>query len=206
LSILRPIAFAFTGTSLTTGRLACPDISWVPRLMRELRQQPECKGEVIVWNMGKGSQTSDWGRTNAPELSNLRPSHILFEGFGINDCAIGPLTLAQSAANFSAMVAEWRGNIPGVDLTHQTMSPASAGDSSRTQLQAYYDQELSLAASLGIPSLNHTPGWAPITAANTNGAPAGDGLHPLWSVFSLYSYPSILAWAKAKMAAYGPWQ
>jgi hypothetical protein len=205
MSQLRPIVFAITGTSLTTGRLGCPDVSWVPRLRDQLRQQPECKGDVIVYNQGKGSQTSDWGRTNAPELSKLKPTHILFEGFAINDCAIGPLTLAQSAANLSAMVAEWRTNIPGVDLTHQTMSPAASDDANRTNLQTFYNQELALAAAAGIPSLNHTPAWPAITADNTNGAPSGDKLHPLFAgVFAAYSYPSILAWAKARMASFWP--
>lgn len=202
-----PIVFAFTGTSLTTGRLACSDVSWVPRLAQQLRQQPEAKGRVVVYNMGKGSQTSDWGLTNAPLISSLKPTHILFEGFAINDCAIGPLSLAHSEANFRAMVAEWRNNIPNVDLTHQTMSPAWVGDAARVSLQTYYNQELALAVALGIPSLNHTPGWPAIDATNTNGAPGGDCLHPLFTgVFDTYSYPAILAWAKAKMAAYGPWQ
>ena len=42
MSIRPPIVFAFTGSSLTTGRLACADVSWVPRLMSDLRQAPEC--------------------------------------------------------------------------------------------------------------------------------------------------------------------
>jgi len=201
MSLLKPIVFAFTGSSLTTGRLST---DWVPRLLQRLPQEPECKGQVVVYNMGKGSQTSDFGRTNAPELSKLKPTHILFEGFAINDCAIGPLTLAQSTANFQAMVSEWRLNIPGVDLTHQTMSPAWSGDVNRTNLQGFYNNELANAAALGIPSLNHTPGCAPIDASNTNGAPSGDNLHPIQSYFDTYEYPSILAWAKAKMAAYWP--
>jgi hypothetical protein len=195
-----PIVFAFTGSSLTTGRLSG---DWVPILMKRLRQEAEAVGEVVVYNMGKGSQTSDWGRTNAPELSKLKPTHILFEGFAINDCAIGPVSLASAAANFDAMVSEWQTNIPGVDLTHQTMSPAAAADVNRTSLQTYYDQELAKAAAHGISSLNHTPNWPAITTANTSGAPSGDLLHPLFTgVFETYSYPDILAWAKAKMAAY----
>lgn len=200
-----PIVFAFTGSSLTTGRLACSDVSWVPYLLRDLRQQPECKGEVIGYNMGKGSQTSDWLLTNAPEITKLKPTHILFEGMGINDCAIGPVSLVKAAQNFNACVAEWQGNIPGVDLTHQTMSPAAVADANRVNLQTYYTQELARAAALGIASLNHTPAWPAIDASNTDGAPSGDSLHPLWTaVFATYSYPSILAWGKAKMAAFWP--
>jgi hypothetical protein len=201
MSLRKPIVFALTGSSLTTGRLST---DWVPRLMVQLRQQPECKGEVVVYNMGKGSQTSDFGRTNAPLLSQLKPTHILFEGFGINDCAIGPLTLSQSTANFNAMVSEWRANIPGVDLTHQTMSPAWVSDTNRTNLQNFYNNELANAATLGVASLNHTPAWAPIDASNTYGAPSGDCLHPIQAAFDAYSYPSILAWAKSKMGAYWP--
>lgn len=205
MSLLRPIVFAFTGSSLTTGRLACSDVSWVPRLAKDLRQQPEAKGRVIVYNMGKGSQTSDWLLTNAPLISSLRPTHILFEGMGINDCAIGPVTLTKAARNFDACVAEWRGNIPGVDLTHQTMSPAAASDTNRTNLQTYYDQELAQATSHGITSLNHTPGCPALTTSNTNGAPSGDLLHPLFTgYFDTHQYPTILAWGVAKMAAYWP--
>lgn len=205
MSILRPIVFCFTGSSLTTGRLACSDVSWVPRLAKDLRRQPEAKGRVIVYNMGKGSQTSEWLLTQAPVISSLRPTHILFEGMAINDCAIGPVTMAKAAQNFDACVAEWRANISGVDLTHQTMSPAAVADANRVNLQAYYDQELAQAVSHGVPSLNHTPGWPAIDASNTNGAPSGDSLHPLFTgVFATYSYPSILAWGVARMAAFWP--
>lgn len=195
-----PIVFAFTGSSLTTGRLSA---DWVPRLFAQLPGEVEARGRVVVYNMGKGSQTSDWGVSNAPEISKLKPTHILFEGFAINDCAIGPVSLVKAAANFDSMVAEWRANIPGVDLTHQTMSPANSGDVNRTNLQTYYTQELARATAHGITSLNHTPGWPAIDASNTYGAPSGDTLHPIWAgVFQTFSYPSILAWAKAKMAAY----
>ncbi len=194
-----PCVFAFTGTSLTTGRLSA---DWVPRLLARLPQEPECQGQVIIHNMGRGSQTSDWGVTNAPNLSALKPNFILFEDFGINDCAIGPVTLSQAAINFDTMVTEWRAKIPGVSLTHQTMSPASASDANRTNLLDYYGQGLTKAAAAGIPSLNHTPNWPTnLDASNTYGAPSGDGLHPIWpGVFETFSYPLILSWAKSKMA------
>lgn len=167
MSTRQPIVFAFYGTSLTTGRLSA---DWVPRILNRLKQEPEAKGPVLVYNMGRGSQTSNWGVDNAYTVADVRPTHILFEDFGINDCAIGPVTLPQAAANFDAMVSVWRDNIPGVYLTHQTMSPAAASDSLRTNLPAYYAQGLSKAAAAGIPSLNHTPDWPPITSANTYGA------------------------------------
>lgn len=196
---LKPFTLACYGTSLTTGRLSS---DWVIELKRDLQQQEEAKGEVIVYNAGKGSQTSDWGRENAYTLTALRPSHILFEGFGINDCAIGPVSLVQAAINFNSMVDQWQAGIPGVYITHQTMSPAAASDTNRTQLQNYYNQELSLATAQGITSLDHTPGWPAITALNTFN---GDLLHPIWpNVFQTYSYPTILTWAKARMAEYWP--
>ena len=200
-----PIVFGFHGTSLTAGRLACPDKNWVEHFLADMRAQPECKGQVIGYNTGKGSQTSDWGAANAYVLAGLKPTHILFEGFGINDCAIGPVSLAQAAANFDSMVATWRAGNPDVALTHQTMSPAAPDDALRTQLQAYYDQELARATANGVPSLNHTPNWPELTAANTNGAPAGDKLHPLWAgVFQAYSYPAIRAWGIAQLATHWP--
>lgn len=195
--IKKPFVLACYGTSLTTGRLSG---DWVPYLQKDLRQQPEAAGKVILLNMGKGSQTSDWGRDNAYLISELRPSHILFEDFGINDCAIGPVTLPNAAFNFNSMVDDWQANIPGVYITHHTMSPAAAADTFRTNLQQYYDQGLSLAASQGITSLNHTPAWPAITAANTFN---GDSLHPLFpGVFENYSYPSIKTWARSRMAEF----
>lgn len=167
MSFLPPIVFAFYGSSLTTGRLSA---DWVPRLLARLKDEPEALGEVIVYNLGKGSQTSDWGLANAPGISALKPTHILFEGFAINDCAIGPVSLAAAASNFNGMVSEWRSNIPGVDLTHHTMSPAAAADVNRVNLQTYYTQELARATALGVTSINHTPGWPAITEANTQGA------------------------------------
>lgn len=181
MSFLPPIVFAFYGSSLTTGRLSA---DWVPRLQQRLPAEPEALGEVVVYNLGRGSQTSDWGLANAPGVSALKPTHILFEGFAINDCAIGPVSLATAAANFSGMVAEWQANIPGVDLTHQTMSPAAASDVNRTNLQAYYDQELARAVLHDIPSLNHTPGWPAITEVNTQGALGF--IYPIPSGFSAW--------------------
>lgn len=201
--ILPPCTFGFHGTSLTAGKWACPDQNWVEYFLADMRSLPECRGDVIGFNTGKGSQTSDWGAANAYLLAGLRPKFILFEGFGINDCAIGPVSLVTAAANFDSMVATWRAANPDVDLTHQTMSPASVDDANRVNLQAYYDQELARAAANDLPSLNHTPNCAPVDTSNTQGAPAGDKLHPLWSnYFKLYLYPTIRAWGASKVAAH----
>lgn len=195
--ILPPIVFGFYGASLTTGRYSA---SWVPRLLAQLPAQPEAVGPIIGHDLGSESdQTSSWGLTNAPTVSVLKPTHILFEGFGAMDAGVVSLPLA--ATNFEGMVAEWAAAVPGVSLTHQTMHPGPIDDPTAMSLrQSYYDQELALAVSLDVASLDHTPAWPAITALNTFN---GDKLHPVWDgAFALYSFPTILAWAREKMAAY----
>jgi hypothetical protein len=80
--------------------------------------------------MGHGGWTSADILAGAPTLTSLKPTHILFEGGAINDCVDsggGPaISRAQHILNIQAMVALWRANIPGVDLTIQTMSSVSA--------------------------------------------------------------------------------
>lgn len=198
--IRKPFVLAVLGTSLTSGRLASPPRPWDIELAKDLRTHTSCKGEVIVHSMGKGSQTSNWGVTQAPIVSALRPTHVLFEGFGINDCAMG-VSLAQAASNFDSIVASLRAGNPDVVLCHQTMSPAGASDSFRTNLQAYYDQELARAGANSVESLNHTPNWPSPLPSNITFEL--DGLHPIWSNgtqgFAHYSYPNILFWATAQI-------
>ena len=82
--IKRPFVLALLGTSLTNGRLAAPPNGWDLELKRHMMSSPECKGEVQIINLGKGSQTSDWGVLQAPLIRDLRPTHLLMEDFAIN--------------------------------------------------------------------------------------------------------------------------
>lgn len=173
MAVLPPFVLAIIGTSLTSGFLSA---DWVPRLARELLNQPQAKGPVVVYNLGKGSQTStSWGVPQAPLISALKPTHVLFEGFGINDSVdfgAGPsVTRAQHILNIQAMVAEWQANIPGVDLTIQTMSPVAVYNTIRPALADYYADEVATGTTLGIRVLDNYAGWPkPLPGNISNGA------------------------------------
>lgn len=199
--VLPPFVAAFLGTSLTSGRLAA---DWVPTLNREIREFPEAVGPVVILNLGKGSQNSAWGVTQAPLLTALKPTHILFEGFAINDCidlGAGPaITRAQHILNIQTMVAGWRAGIPAVDLTIQTMSSISAANAAqRPNLADYYADEIATGATLGMRTLDNYANWPkPLNPALTD---SGDGLHPIWAgAVDTYLYPAIKAWARDRMA------
>ena len=178
-----PFVLALLGTSLTiTGRFSA---DWATKLARELQTYPEAVGPVRVLNLAKGSQTStSWGIVKAPEISGLKPTHILTEGFAINDCVDsggGPaVSRAQHILNIQAMVAEWQANIPGVDITLMTMNPVSTLVATlRPALADFYADEIATATTLGVRVLDNyggvaggpAGGWPkPMDASKTNGA------------------------------------
>lgn len=203
--VRKPFVLALTGTSLTTGRLSA---DWRATLNRELPLQPEAKGPVRVYDLGRGSWTSQDILDAAPRVSALRPTHILFEGGGINDCpdfGSGPvISRAQHILNIQAMYAEWTGAVPGVDLTIHTMNPVStAGAAIRPALADYYGDEIAVGATLGIRTMDHYAAWPkPLPPELTYD---GDGLHPIWTgAVDTYLYPAVLAWARARMAEHWP--
>lgn len=199
-----PFVLAIIGSSLTTGRLSA---DWVPTLQHDLPLQPEAKGPIRIYNRGHGSMASDWLLTQAQAIADLNPTHVLTEGFAINDCVdfgTGPYqTRAQHIANIQASVAIWRTH-PDVDITIQTMSSVSAAVAvGRPALADYYADELALGATLGLRAIDNYAGWPkPLDPAFTN---AGDGLHPVWTgAVDTYLYPNVLAWARARMAEFWP--
>ncbi len=155
-----PLVLMLGGSSLTSGRLCNPPYPWTMRLLADMQAHPACKGQVIIINTGKGSQTSDYGASEATLMAPLRPTHVLMEDFGINDCAIGPVSIPQATANFYSMVASYRAANPNVIIAHQTMSPASAGDANRTNLATYYANGTTNATALGIETLENYLGTA----------------------------------------------
>lgn len=189
--IKRIFDVACYGTSLTTGRLST---AWPAELERALAQAVD--RPVRIYDLGKGGQTSDWGVANMGRAADRNPRLILFEGFAINDCAIGPVTRAQHGANIDTMVAYWRSRCPATRLCIQTMSPASSGDSFRTNLGDYYADEISRAAALGIDCLNHYDNWPkPLPTALTQLDPATglpDGLHPTLAANRQYFFPTVV--------------
>lgn len=205
-----PFVLALAGTSLTQGRLATPPTSWALRLLTEMRASEECKGVVRVVNSGVGSSTSGTsaapagGITQARIFSPQRPTHLLMEDFGINDCVpSSAISLVQQTANLNTIRDLYVAANPDVVIVHQTMSSASAADVNRTTLADYYANGTTWAASHGLLTLDNYADWPkPLNPADTVD---GDGLHPLWdNVFQTYSYPNILTWARDAMAAFWP--
>lgn len=158
--ILKPFVLMLGGTSLTSGRLCNPPIPWTQYLYDDMIGAAECQGPVIIINTGKGSQTSDFGASQAALMAPLRPTHVLMEDFAINDCAIGPVSIPQATANFNSMVASYRAARSDVVIVHQTMSPAAATDASRVNLPTYYTNGLTNAALNGLISLDNYGGTA----------------------------------------------
>lgn len=184
--IQRTMTLMLGGTSLTAGRLCNPPLPWTYYLFEDMKASPECQGPVRIINTGAGSQTSNFGASQAILKAPLRPTHVLMEDFAINDCAIGPVTIPQATANFNSMVASYRAANPDVVIVHQTMSPASAGDASRTNLPIYYDNGLANAVLNDIESLDNyhgtllvPGGWPkPLPQNLTVAAPGPDGFSP----------------------------
>lgn len=156
--IQKTMTLMLGGTSLTAGRLCNPPLPWTRYLYEDMIAAQECQGPVRIINTGKGSQTSNFGASQAILMAPLRPSHVLMEDFGINDCAIGPVSIPQATINFNSMVASYRAARSDVVIVHQTMSPASAGDTFRTNLAAYYTNGLANAALNGLESLDNYNG------------------------------------------------
>lgn len=183
----RAYTIALGGTSLTNGRLAT---DWDKDLRWSLKAVVD--REVIVVNFGKGSQTStSWGVPTAAEIAAIQPDLIVSEGYAINDCAMD-VSRTDHNANLDTMISTWKTQSPRSRICIQTMSPASSGDSLRTQLGDYYNDEIDKAVQWGVDSLNHYIDWPnPLPVALTQ---SGDGLHPIKSANRQYFFPSLLAY------------
>lgn len=218
-AVRKPFVLGLYGTSLTQGRL---NAGWTSWLTAELQQYPEAKGPILIFNQGSGSKNSDWGLANIALVADQRPSHVLTEGFSINDAAltdgVNPqVTIANHNVNVTGMVAALRAARADVDITIQTMNDVNAaGAGLRPNLAGYYTRDQVLAGTLGLGLINNYYGQA--------GGPVGgwpkpgpdvlyqldpgtglpDGLHPTPEALKVYLYPNVITWARAKMAAYWP--
>ena len=218
-TVRTPFVLVTYGTSLTTGRLSA---SWPERFAQGIIGAPECVGPVIVYNMGKGGETSVWGAANAYIAAAMKPTHILSEGFAINDCFGGASPVVSQAnhlTNMASMRSTWRASNPTVDITWQTMSSVDAtAATNRTLLANYYADEMTYATSSGDSKIDNylgaggdypvdtrTTGWIkPLTTALTYVVDGvNDGVHPIWTgAVDTYLYPNVYWWARNKMATF----
>jgi len=212
-TVRAPFVLVTYGTSLTTGRLSA---TWPERLVQGIIGAPECVGPFILYNMGKGGQTSVWGAANAYLAADMKPTHILSEGFAINDCFGGASPVVSQAnhlANMASMRSTWRASNPSVDITWQTMSSVDTTVATgRTLLANYYADEMTFATSNGDSKIDNylgaggtypgpSTGWIkPLTTSLTYD---NDGLHPIWAgAVDTYLYPNVYWWARNKMATF----
>lgn len=200
--IRKPLILGLFGTSLTEGRL---NADWPAgyRFIAAARALPSCVGPLKVVNQGKGSQNSDWGAANAHFLAEERCTHILTEGFAINDsvvvAGVPAVSRPNHRVNMQTMHDLWIAANPAMQITWQTMNPVGlAGQPLRPNLGLYYGDEIDQAGIMGDSSLDNYPGWPnPLPTALTN---AGDDLHPIWpGAVDTYLFPNALAWLNARM-------
>lgn len=161
--VLKPFVLACYDTSLGAGRLSA---DWVPALNAQIRDFPEAKGPIYVYNMGHGGWTSNDLLAGVGDVINLKPTHLLTELGAINDCpdfGSGPaVSLTTKNANNQQMLQALLNGVPSIDVTVMTMSSVSAIQTSRTQLGTYYAAEIATAQSFGLRVLD-----------NYNGVPGG---------------------------------
>lgn len=209
LFVKKPFVLAVLGTSLTAGRLS--GNLWWQRFYEQLRCAPEAVGPVVMRNFGQGSQTSVYGVATAPDIAAYNPTHILSEGFAINDSAFG-ISRPDHLANMQTMHDIWKTRNPAVDITWQTMNGVStAGMPLRPDLPLYYDDEITKAAAMGDRMLDNyygaqsppgvVGGWPkPLPEYMTDN---NDGLHPIWDgALEIYLWPNVYFWARLRMAEY----
>lgn len=203
----KPFILAVLGSSLSAGRLS--GNLWWQRLMENARAVPEAVGPVVLQNFGKGSQTSVYGVATAPDIAAFNPTHILSEGFAINDSAFG-ISRPDHTANMLTMHNIWKAKNPAVDITWQTMNGVStAGMPLRPALPDYYADEVVNAAAMGDRMLDNyagaqsppgvVGGWPkPLPDYLTDNS---DGLHPIWDgALELYLWPNVIFWLRLRMA------
>lgn len=195
MTIVRPSMVIVThSSSLGAGRLST---GWPRRLLRSLKGQPECKGPLMLHDMGHGGWTSLDLLNDAANVAALNPTHALFEGGSINSsvvtAGVPARTRAQQIADILARVAIWQAERPGIDLTIQTMNPVSAaGAALRPNLADYYADEVALAATSGWDYRDHYADWVkPLPDNLSNGytpqtyaAPAG---YAIWDAAGAFN-------------------
>lgn len=211
----KPITIGLFGDSTFYGRLAgvTDGRQWMTRLYEQLQQQPEAIGDIILVNMGQGSQTSDWGVANAPRLAALRPDFVLNGFTGINDSVVTggtpAVSLSTAQSNLASMRAIFKAANPNVVTAWALMNGVGDGDAQtlRPNLPNYYSQAKTYAQSVGDDCIDNyngmsapgqPGGWVkPLPGYMTDN---GDKLHPLGLWFDVYAMPNILFWCRRVMA------
>jgi hypothetical protein len=164
MTIPRPYTIACFGTSLTTGRLSG---GWPTKLQNALSSS--VNRPIRVFDVGKGSQTSDWGVANIFNAGQHKPNAAIIE-FSINDAAPSLFTggLSGHTTNMNAIIDGLRTYNPSIDITLASMSPLGLdGATLRPDLASFYASDATIASNKGCRFLNINADWLAALGAST---------------------------------------
>jgi acyl-CoA thioesterase I len=166
----KPLLIAALGTSLTARG------AWLQGLPDAL--EPMVRRPVRALNFARVGATSRWGLAVLDEVAQAGPDIAIIE-FASNDAALHRrVSLAESAANLTAIIRRLHTANEAIRVYLMTMSPAvGLRGLLRPRLARYYDLYPSVAAREQTKLIDNRPDWAALPpAALVRALP--DGSHP----------------------------
>jgi acyl-CoA thioesterase I len=166
----RPLTIVALGTSLTAGG------TWVEALPAAVGARIARRVRAV--NLGRSGATSRDGLELIEHVIRADPDIVLIE-FAINDAAIHRrVSLRQSIANLTTIIARLKGGAARARLYLMTMNPAvGLRKPFRWRLPAYYAAYAKLAAHAGTGYIDNLPAWRAFPKAALRRA-IPDGVHP----------------------------
>jgi hypothetical protein len=164
------MVIAAMGTSLTARGAWLQEL---PTALEALVRRP-----VRARNFARIGATSRWGLAVVDDVARARPDIAIIE-FASNDAALHRrVSLAESAANVTAIIRRLRTADGNIRLHLMTMSPAiGLRGLLRPRLGRYYDLYPSLSARERTGLIDNRPDWEALPPANLVRA-LPDGSHP----------------------------
>lgn len=192
MTVARPLGIACFGTSLTTGRLSG---NWPTKLQSQLNGVANRK--IIVYDVGKGSQTSDWGVQNLDRPCNHRPDFCLIE-FSINDSVTANnISIAKATENLTTIVTALRNSNPNMKIFMMTMNGVP-DLTLRPNLEAYYQNDRNFAAANNLGLIDNR-----VAYGTPNYTDTPDGLHPSETAVDTKLLPNIFNSIAPLVTTYG---
>ena len=164
------MVIAALGTSLTARG------AWLERLPAAL--EPLVRRPVRALDFARVGATSRWGLAVVEEAARVGPDIAIIE-FASNDAALHRrVSLAESAANLTAIIRCLRTANEAIRLYLMTMSPAiGLRGLIRPRLARYYDLYPSVAARERTGLIDNRPDWEALPP-ETKARALRDGAHP----------------------------
>lgn len=174
-----PVRWVFAGDSITHG--AAHTLGWrdytelfSERVRWELRRTRDIviKTGISGWTVADLEADLDWN------VLQFRPDCVSLM-FGMNDCTHGPGNLRGFRASYLRVIERLRAETEAAILLHTPNWTLPTGGEARVaNLPAYREAILDIAATAGLPCLDHFAEWS---AAEEGGAMhhwLGHGCHP----------------------------